>query len=323
MFKPRELEGSRPISVHGGKASTTDKVWAALAAARSGEIAGLDALINSEPELATCMYDYTTPMHMAVLGGHLEVVKRLIDLGALAKGARNHPFLEPLADMARDRGFGEITAVLETASSFGMDREWPDVGVTEHGLSAEELAFQHAVDEQDVSRVRTMLEGNRGLVENPDYFWGEGLLAMPAKDGNAEMVQLLLDFGATVPGQSKWGARYYFKHMPIVSFLLGSGMDPEHRNWRGFTLLHDMAHMNQIDKARLLLRYGADINAVDGEYETTPLGYAAKWGHLEFAEMLLEEGADVKAGRPWSTPDAWAEMREDEAMIHLLWRHGA
>jgi len=50
-------------------------------------------------------------------------------------------------------------------------------------------------------------------------------------------------------------------------------------NWRRFTLLHDMAFTGDVPKARLLLDYGADINALDDEYQSTPLGYAATGGN--------------------------------------------
>jgi hypothetical protein len=80
---------------------------------------------------------------------------------------------------------------------------------------------------------------------------------------------------------------------------------PEH-----VTLLHDMAHEGDINKARLLLDYGADLNAVDEEYRSTPLGYAARWGHREMVSFLLARGDDPnKAGAPWATPLAWAQKR--------------
>ena len=44
------------------------------------------------------------------------------------------------------------------------------------------------------------------------------------------------------------------------------------------TLLHDMAHEGDIPKAMLLLDHGADINPIDEEYQSTPLGMAARWG---------------------------------------------
>ncbi len=44
-----------------------------------------------------------------------------------------------------------------------------------------------------------------------------------------------------------------------------------------------MAQSGDIAKACVLLGRGADINAIDDEYRTTPLGLAARWGQREDA----------------------------------------
>ena len=81
-------------------------------------------------------------------------------------------------------------------------------------------------------------------------------------------------------------------------------------SWQHVTLLHDMAQKGDIAKARLLLDHGADINAVDEEYRSTPLGLAARWGQRKMAAFLLERGADPnKAGAAGSPPLAWAQKK--------------
>ena len=105
------------------------------------------------------------------------------------------------------------------------------------------------------------------------------------------MLELLLGYGATVPKLSKWGARYYFKHLDTARFFLENGMDPNHMNWRGFTLLHDFAFTGDVEKISLLLDFGADINAVDEEYHKTPLGYAIHFSSDAAARLLTDRGA--------------------------------
>ena len=155
-------------------------------------------------------------------------------------------------------------------------------------------------------------------------FWGEGILAGPAKNGRREMIELLMRYGARVPNVSKWAPYYYFKHTEIAALLLERGMNPNHRNWHHFTLLHHMAAEGEMEKARLLLDHGADINALDEEYRSTPLGCAARRGQKEIVELLLERGADPNlAGAPWATPVAWARKKGHSEIEALLRQAGA
>jgi uncharacterized protein len=85
-----------------------------------------------------------------------------------------------------------------------------------------------------------------------------------------------------------------------------------------------MAYTGDLNKARLLLDHGAEINAIDEEYGSTPLGYAARWGRREMVALLLERGADPnKAGAPWATPLAWAQKKGHAAIEADLLQAGA
>ena len=44
--------------------------------------------------------------------------------------------------------------------------------------------------------------------------------------------------------------------------------------------------------AELLIAHGADVNAKDLESGATPLYYAASWGRIDVADLLLAKGAD-------------------------------
>ena len=130
---------------------------------------------------------------------------------------------------------------------------------------------------------------------------------------------MLLRLGARVPPVSKWAPYYYFKHEATAAFLLEHGMDPNHMNWHRFTLLHHMAAEGELAKAKLLLAHGADIDAIDDEYRSTPLGVAARRGQSAMVELLLEHGADpVAAGASWATPLAWAERKGHRRIVEML-----
>lgn len=282
-----------------------------LTAASEGDLACIQELSADCPELRTCQYDYTTPLHFAVLQGHFDIVRYLVENKALDPEYLQHPFRDSLVTMALDRDQHKIADYLEqSAKDPALVHNWGDAGAIDHQPTDEEKRFEECVDKNDHAAVEEILKASPELAKNELAFWGEGILMMPAKDGDLRMVEFLLRHGAAVPKISKWGARYYFKHYEVAKFLLENGMDPDHMNWRGFTLLHDMAFTNDLEKTKLLLDHGADINAIDGEYSSTPLGYAARWGRSEIVELLLERGADPnKAGADWATPLAWAKKK--------------
>ena len=98
-------------------------------------------------------------------------------------------------------------------------------------------------------------------------------------------------------------------------------MHPNHMNWHRFTLLHHMAAEGELGKARLLLDHGADIDAIDEEYCSTPLGVAARRGQAAAVTLLLERGADpVAAGAPWAIPLEWAKKKGHEPVAEMLLR---
>jgi uncharacterized protein len=325
MIQPPEMTATRPMKLHNGGVSTTTDVWSMLTASRDGDVDRVKKLAQRCPMLLTCQYDYTSPLHFAVREGHLGLVRYLVERGALDPTYRTHPFLDPLVVFAEDREFTEIAEFLtRSLDDPKLIHEWGDTGAIERGKDEIQRRFQDLVDKNKHAEVETMLKARPELALDEDAFWGEGILCMPAKDGDRQMLEMLLRYGARVPDFSKWGARYYFKHYETAAFLLANGMNANHMNWRRFTLLHDMAFTGELDKARLLLDHGADINAIDDEYQSTPLGYAAHWGKQEVVSLLLDRGADPnKSGAPWATPLAWARKKAHSEIESDLRRAGA
>jgi ankyrin repeat protein len=175
------------------------------------------------------------------------------------------------------------------------------------------------IDKNDLPEVERTLREHPEIVNDNAAYWGDGILAGPCNSANREIVEMLFRVGARVPDVSKWGPYYYFKHTEIAALLLERGMNPNHSNWYGFTLLHHMAATGDLAKATLLLDHGADIDRVDEEYCSTPLGCAARWGRLQMTKFLLERGADREAaGAPWASPLAWARKKGHPEIEALL-----
>jgi ankyrin repeat protein len=224
---------------------------------------------------------------LAVHGGHYEMAQLLLKHGADPNGmveSSGRPI-----DMAR--GKPELLALLRAH------------GGIEHRDTRDVIG--RAIAERRFEDAERMIAAAPGILNDEE--WGDGVLAGPANSGDHEVLAFLIRLGARVPPVSKWAPYYYFKHEVTAKFLLEHGMDATHMNWHRLTLLHHMAAEGEIGKARLLLDHGADIDAIDEEYRSTPLGVAARRGQLTVVDLLLNRGADAaRAGMPWATPLAWA-----------------
>jgi ankyrin repeat protein len=94
--------------------------------------------------------------------------------------------------------------------------------------------------------------------------------------------------------------------------------------WHRTTLLHEIVWEGDVRKARLLIEHGADIDAVDEEFRSTPLGIAARWGRRDMAKLLLDCGADPnRSSASWATPLAWARKKGHSAIASELKQRGA
>jgi uncharacterized protein len=324
MIQPVEMQRTLAMTLHGDASSTTTEVWEMLCASRDGDLDRVMQMIALRPELSTCQFNYTPP-HFAVREGHVALVRALVERQAFDPAYKAYPFGDSLLTIAQDRGHTEVARILgETITRPGMTRKWRDTGEIDYGQDETQKRFDEALHSGSLENVERLLEERPDLARNELSSWAEGVLMMPAKARNRQLLEVLMRHGARVPNLSKWGRFYYFVHDDIAAFLLESGMSAKHMSWHGVTLLHDMAQSGEIAKARMLIDYGADINAIDDEYRSTPLGMASRWGRRDMARFLLERGADPnRAGAAWSTPLAWARKKNHGALAEDLLAAGA
>jgi uncharacterized protein len=325
MLQPQELRKELPMEVGGGSLSTTTKVWQVLVASKKGDLETVKKLVSECPGLIYAQYNYTPPIHFAVREGHSSLVKFLLDNGAHDPNYKIYPFSESLQTIAEQRGHHGIASLLNTyASDKLMQKYKGDNGEIHYNRTEEQQEFQVAVDKGGYSKVEQTLQSHPEYAKDETYFWGEGILMMPAKKNDCRMADILMSYGAKVPAVLKWAQFYYFEHLEAASYMMEKGMNPNTMSWHHVTILHDMAQKGFINKAELLINYGADLDPVDEEYQSTPLGLAAKWGQAEMVQFLIRQGADVnKSGARWATPLAWATITKNDEIERILRKSGA
>ena len=148
----------------------------------------------------------------------------------------------------------------------------------------------------DTERVRSILDERPELL---DSFSSEGFtaLALAAHFGRLETIRLLLDRGAGLNVISK----HPIEATPLVAALFG----------------------RRLEAAKLLIERGADVSRKRGGKSFpragwSPLHYAAAFGFLEIASMLLDRGASLDArDASGATP---LDVASAEARVGLLTR---
>lgn len=311
MIQPNEMKLNLPMGLSNGIMSTTTNVWEILVACKNGNLNTVKKMIEECPELIYAQYNYTPPIHFAVRESHIELVKFLLAQGAHAPGYKIYPFQETLQTLAQDRGNCEIAVLLnEYAANSSLHKFKGDNGEIFYTRNELQNEFEKAVYDENLERTEQILKDNPEFAKDETYFWSEGILLFAAKDNNREMIDLLMRYGAKVPDILKWTQFYYFEHIDGATYMMEKGMNPNTMSWHHVSILHDIAQKGDIPKAELLIKYGAEMNLLDEEYQSTPLGMAARWGHIEMVKYLLDQGADLnKSGAFWATPLEWAKKK--------------
>ena len=159
---------------------------------------------------------------------------------------------------------------------------------------------------------------------------------LAAREGRVEICKLLLAHKAAPVDTEGWCGYpvlyHAIPHPAVVKLLLQAGAPADRQiTWMGFrsgfhligttaTLLHFAAQWGPVESARLLLGKGAKVNARDDEGHT-PLHIAAWCRRADMVRLLLEWGADRSAkDRAGKTPLDLAGGKGAPAAVTALLR---
>jgi len=346
MIQPEALKQKKPWLWSPGIG--TD-VWAMFCACITGDLETVKQLVARDPSLVRAHYEYRTPLSFAVRENQVAIADFLLEHGA-----------EPLAlgdvlEMARDRGYVEMTRLLERKLA------------TIHGASSEGESVAAAIRARDLAQVRRTLDESPQLLHagdarsNQPIHWAVMTRQIPIVDEllarGAEIDARRAD--AARPIQLTNGDYHYrgwrdvpddvvttpddvYKHLVARGAYVDIGIaafkgdlarvhalldeDPSRANrvddytsyYAGSGApLKNAAIGGHIDIVRLLLERGADPNLP--EEGIAPHGhalYSAVYnGHYDIARLLLEHGAYPNPEVESSADAVWIAIRRGDVRI--------
>ena len=132
---------------------------------------------------------------------------------------------------------------------------------------------------------------------------GDGMTALhwAARNGDAELTQVLLFAGANVKASTRLGGytpllmAAQHGHAAVIASLIAGGADAKSANALGTTALMLAASSGNATAVTTLVENGADIEAREKTFGQTPLMFAVASNRVDAVKALIKAGADVKA----------------------------
>lgn len=104
----------------------------------------------------------------------------------------------------------------------------------------------------------------------------------------------------------------------LVHSAISNGSSLIFTDWVGYTALHLVAINDScLDIGKLLLRFGANVNAIS-KLRKTPLHLACQFGSVEVGRLLVENGADMTKDILMMTPLHWAVQARQVSLVEIL-----
>jgi ankyrin repeat protein len=188
-----------------------------------------------------------------------------------------------------------------------------------------ELELIAAAERNDREAVEKLLA--HGINPNrTDGRRGKRALVLAVRNGNVEMVRILLDAGADpdLPGHgfTPLGLAAFSGQTQVAHLLLRAGADVNVQGIDGNTPLILAAAYNRVEIARKLLAHKPDFSLFNRDGKN-PVAAAALEGNIEILRMMLEAGASPnEPGKSGSRPIFWAASRQQKEAVKLLQEYG-
>lgn len=289
-----------------------------LAAASMGHAGTVNRLLFWGAVVDSIDGEGRTALCLAAAKGSVEVVRALLDRG-LDENHKDDLGWTPLHTAACE-GHKSICTVLTEQGSMARVGELDVEGRTPLILAAQE---------GHCSTVRLLLD-RKSPIDHRGYD-GHTALSEAALQGHREVVELLLRRGADTDVRDAEGRPLLYLlilegSLDIATLLIEKGGVPlESRDAEGRTALHVAAWQGDLHGIELLLRHGADPNALDSEGRP-PLHSVAWRGNLGAGRLLLRArglNVDLTCKKQGATALSIATQEGHTEIVAMLLENGA
>ena len=303
---PRSERKSTPIMLAASKGHT--EVVIVLLHHRAGE-SDLEPLHRHRSGVGPSR---STALHYAAAGGHVRVVKVLLDAG-FDRGQHGAAGLTPAEVSARKShpASAAVTRLLLPTSDMGG-----------------KLIYDH------VNMLTEEVVTVSGLVKGGAFLdWQDGIGNTPLHQAallhHDTVSRILLKAGANPNisdylGTCPLHVAAFGGRDQMVTDLLEAGADRELLTFWGESPLHRAVMNNRLNVVNLLLKAGASTEHRDDTLGQTPLSWACKGCLAHIVRVLVEAGADVESrSSAGLTPLHWACRFIDAESVEVLVAAGA
>lgn len=277
-------------------------------AAMHGDRSAVRALLEKKADVNAAQIDGTTALHWAVRAEDLEMTEMLLKAAA-HPSATNQSGATPMLLAAMNGN----AAIVESLLQAGAD---PNAPLSQTG----DTALMIAARTGKVDAVRELLD--HGAKVNAKETWGGTTALMWAvSDRHPEVAKLLLERGADMNAKSNFvpsASGRGFEGTAPVAPKPKQAIEEFASGW--MTPLMFAAREDDLESARILIRAGADVNAIAGDGKDA-LGLALFNGSYDVASLLIDSRADVNhADAQRFTPLFWAvDRRNMETAPNFPW----
>ncbi|XP_018654746.1 putative multiple ankyrin repeats single kh domain protein [Schistosoma mansoni] len=241
-----------------------------------------------------------TPLHTAVCANQRSVVSLLLDYGA---------DIEAQVDRTKDTALSIACShgkleIVEELLNRGANKE--------HRNISDYTPLSLAASGGYVEVIQLLLRHGAEINSRTGSKLGISPLMLASMNGHTVAVRLLLEHGSDINAHIETNRNTaltlacFQGRYEVVQLLVERKANIEHRAKTGLTPLMEAASGDYVEVGRILLDYGADVNASPvPSSRDTALTIAADKGNAKFVNLLLEKGGVVEARNKKGATPLW------------------